>query len=259
MTDPDQHWDSAHFDHLVLLALDEPVAADPEFDAHRAHCQTCQQELARLSEVVQLGRSGGHDPSSADVPPQRVWDAIVEQIADPALTPDAARPRSGLHVAQQSPVTPTKTGSTRRGWLLAAAAVVLLGGGAAVGAVASDHVRGSNRAAPPAVRASATLNPIGAPAGSVGTATVVTGPAGLMLKVQTRGLPKRVGYYEVWLFDPTANKMIAVGALGADDTGEFTVPASVDLRSYHVVDVSAQDFDGVAAHKTSMLQGPFTP
>jgi hypothetical protein len=49
--------------------------------------------------------------------------------------------------------------------------------------------------------------------------------------------------------------MVAVGTLGDDDRGSFTVPAGLDLTAYHVVDVSAQNYDGNPAHQQSVLRG----
>ena len=73
-----------------------------------------------------------------------------------------------------------------------------------------------------------------------------------------RGLPLRQGYYEVWLFNPSSNQMVAVGTLADNGTGSFPVPAGLDPHAYHVVDVSAQDYDGDPAHKQSVLRGQLT-
>jgi hypothetical protein len=91
-----------------------------------------------------------------------------------------------------------------------------------------------------------------------GTATVTQGEAGTTLSVAASHLPLRQGYYEVWLYNPQADKMIAVGTLGSGGDGVWTLASTIDLRSYSVVDVSAQDFDGNPAHKDSVLQGPLT-
>ena len=96
------------------------------------------------------------------------------------------------------------------------------------------------------------------PSTAHGTATVTQTPDGLTLNVAARQLPLRQGYYEVWLYDPTANQMVAVGTLGAGGDGVWTLASTIDLRSYSVVDVSAQDFDGDPAHKDSVLRGALT-
>jgi hypothetical protein len=50
-----------------------------------------------------------------------------------------------------------------------------------------------------------------------------------------------------------------VGTLGDHGGGTFTIPAGIDLRDYHVIDVSAQDYGGATVqHGQSVLQGPLT-
>ncbi len=110
------------------------------------------------------------------------------------------------------------------------------------------------------VTATAQLAPMpGGPAGVAGTAHLLTTSDGKQLSVSTVGLPSRAGYYEVWMFNPAVNQMVAVGTLGANDTGTFPVPAGLDPSAYHVVDVSAQDFDGNPVHQQSVLRGQLSP
>jgi hypothetical protein len=66
--------------------------------------------------------------------------------------------------------------------------------------------------------------------------------------------PER-GYYEVWLLDERTNSMVAVGALGENGQGTFTMPAGLDMAGYSVVDVSAERYDGDPAHASSVLRG----
>ena len=79
------------------------------------------------------------------------------------------------------------------------------------------------------------------------------------MSVSADGLPADDGYYEVWLFNPSINQMVAVGTLGAGGRGCFTVPDGIDLRAYHVVDVSAQKYNGNNTHERSVLRGPLSP
>ena len=97
-----------------------------------------------------------------------------------------------------------------------------------------------------------------APPTAHGTATISQTADGLTLKVTAKALPLRQGYYEVWLYNPTADQMVAVGTLGAGGDGIWSLASTIDLRSYSIVNVSAQDFDGNPAHKDSVLQGPLT-
>ncbi len=63
----------------------------------------------------------------------------------------------------------------------------------------------------------------------------------------------------MWLFNPTTQGMTPVGTLGDHGGGTFTIPAGIDLRDYHVIDVSAQDYGGATVqHGQSVLQGPLT-
>ncbi len=89
-----------------------------------------------------------------------------------------------------------------------------------------------------------------------GTAVVRRSPDGYTLQVNTEKLPAPPGYYEVWLYNPSINQMIAVGTLGSGARGSFTVPDGIDLIAYHLVDVSAQRYDGNNTHERSVLRGP---
>lgn len=282
-------------DQIVLLALNERAeqgrqddvralsALDDSSRQHLQECALCRGELLGLTRTVELARSAGDlGPVGSSALPASIWTGIATELgigADPGLTDSgvpSARPMDNVP-AQWAPdvVTdpgrptavrrrattggPTRPGHRRRlSWrrgLLVAAVVVA----AAVGTVAGVAIgqRDDPVAAP--VQYQAQLKPM--PAGPIdghATATVVQADGSQTLKVTARQLPLRQGYYEVWLYNPTADKMVAVGTLGAAGDGEFTLASTIDLRSYSVVDVSAQDFDGDPAHKDSVLQGPLT-
>lgn len=85
--------------------------------------------------------------------------------------------------------------------------------------------------------------------------TVRASDNGRAVDVRTSGLPAVAGYYEVWLFDPAANKMVAIGTLGTGYAGTFTVPNGLDLTKFHVVDVSDQKLNGDNTHQRSVLRG----
>jgi anti-sigma-K factor RskA len=86
----------------------------------------------------------------------------------------------------------------------------------------------------------------------------VQGPDGPELDVTAAGLPLQQGYYEVWVFDGTV-KMVAVGVLGADSTASLALPPTLDLRTYHVVDISLEQYDGDQTHsQVSVLRGTLT-
>lgn len=135
---------------------------------------------------------------------------------------------------------------------------MLIAAGSATGgylAGRSDTTRQASSALP------AQLSPQpGAPPHVTGHAVVHRTDAGAQLTITTTGLPLRHGYYEVWLYDPTANNMVAIGALGHGGHGSFTLPAGIDLQNYHIVDVSSQNYTGgsVITHAQRVLRGQLT-
>jgi anti-sigma-K factor RskA len=61
----------------------------------------------------------------------------------------------------------------------------------------------------------------------------------------------------VWLLDPDAGTVFAVGVLPPDGQARFTLPASVVGR-YQAIDVSLEADDGDPAHsKRSLLRGRY--
>ena len=274
-------------DEMALLALGESTTTDHFADGgsdpsqspeqHLRECAVCRTELAQLTHTVQLAREAGELGLQAPlVLPASIWNGIAGELgigAAPAAEYDTRVPgqRSaestafGEHAAatdgRRSPAAARHSvgrNTRQRAWrraVLVAAVVVAVGAGIGTG------VAIGRREAPPvvALQSQAVLKPIATgPATAHGTATVTQGSAGTTLRVAARELPLRQGYYEVWLYNPQANKMVAVGTLGSGGDGIWTLASTIDLRSYSVVNVSAQDFDGNPAHKDSVLQGPLT-
>ena len=143
-----------------------------------------------------------------------------------------------------------------RAGLAAAAVVVTLaaaGGGYLLG-------RDSDGAAASAASHATLRAQPGAPAGVAGTAVVHATAQGHQLTIDSSGLPLRQGYYEVWLYNPTSGGMQPVGALADNGSGTFTVAGSIDLRSYNVIDISAQDYGGsTVVHQQQRPAGPPHP
>ncbi len=226
-------------DNLTLLALGEPVAAD--FQAHQASCLRCQQELAALAQTVALARHT--DEHGNAEPPASIWVGISSELGL------AAHRRSSPVVGSFRHRVRWRTG------LVTAALVVTLtavGGGYILG-------RDSNAPAVAAAAHAVLRAQPGAPAGAAGTAVVHATAQGHQLTIDSSGLPLRQGYYEVWLYNPTSGGMQPVGALADDGSGTFTVAGSLDLHSYDVIDISAQDYGGsTVVHGHSVLQGPIT-
>ena len=55
------------------------------------------------------------------------------------------------------------------------------------------------------------------------------------------------GYLEVWLLRPDVSGMVTLGVLDAE-SGEFPLPAGLDLEEYAVVDISREHMDGDPGH-----------
>ena len=89
-----------------------------------------------------------------------------------------------------------------------------------------------------------------------GTAEVVSVDGERRLRVQLDELPDTgEGYLEVWLLRPDVSGLVTVGVI-ADTTAEFSLPATVDLQEYPVVDISREQLDGDPSHGgTSLVRG----
>ncbi|TFC79458.1 anti-sigma factor [Cryobacterium sp. TMS1-20-1] len=259
-------------DDLHLLALAEVDASAAE-RAHLAACAECPGEYLALRQVVQLGRAVGDD--SLLTPPAGVWAGIQVELGlsnavhtpppftKTAAATDAAAPPQ----APASPVAdPAAAGPTaevsvepapvrllsRRRWVPFAAAAGLIGliGGIAIG-VAST-------AGPPPERvvAEGALDalPGWAASGSVRVEQTADGRRSVVVDLDAPN-PPGTGLREVWLLKADASGLVSIGFLDGA-TGRFTIPASVDLAQYPLVDVSAEPADGDPAHSgDSIVRG----
>ena len=75
---------------LALRALGES-AGTAQDDDHAQTCLHCRQELARLTEVVDLARHAGPD-GHLEQPPPAVWDRIAAAVGTGAVSPATVRP-----------------------------------------------------------------------------------------------------------------------------------------------------------------------
>lgn len=262
MSDPgDQHGDqhdvgrheAAQHD-LASLALGEPI--DPTLDEHVRTCAVCRDDLAAYRAVAELARASKRATDLPSGPPPRVWDRITAELGlsgEPRPAPaDAATSSASEGSSAPAVVRPVRR---RRALAAVAAVVALVGTGVAGWAI--GH-RESGSAANRAAQAQLAAQP-GTDTRVRGEAVVHTSADGYTLSVTADGLPAPEGYYEVWLFNPSINQMVAVGTLGAGARGSFTVPNGIDLSAYHVVDVSAQNYDGNNRHERSVLRGALLP
>ena len=92
-----------------------------------------------------------------------------------------------------------------------------------------------------------TAAPSSSAARSRSRSTGCSSPDGaLRLTVDVSEGPQE-GYYEVWLRDEQASRLISLGTVSGQTT-TLPVPAGVDLDRFPVVDVSQEEFDGDPSH-----------
>ncbi|GGO30135.1 anti-sigma factor [Micromonospora parathelypteridis] len=265
-----------HLDHdrLVFLALGESEVDDGE-STHLDTCAPCRTEMATLQRVAGLGTET-RGLSDLPDPPEHVWQGIAAQVraAESRSALDETR-RQVPEQASGSTTEPTagtiaepavvRLDSVRRsrqgrGWSLWAATAVTAAAAAAVGVVGTVAVLQPDDPTPTptqAVVASAPLAAYGStPPEAQGDARVLQNH---QLHLHVANLPRVPGYYEVWLINPTTMKMLSVGTLGGGPDALLPLPPNVDLKSYSVVDVSAEQYDNKPAHSgDSLLRGTLT-
>lgn len=226
-------------ERLALMALGERIADDDQ-SAHVAACPQCAAELAQLEHTVAVGRASMDD--SLETPSPRVWRRVTDELG---LT-------SGATIVEPAAVrrADIRDASPRRPWvwvLAAAAAVALVMG---VGFGVNAWLR------PSATQlASATLDALPDHRGAVGSAEIDERPDGSRVLTLSLESDSTSGYREVWLMTPDASGLISLGLL-AGDRGDFTIPQSVDLERFQLVDVSVEPPDGDPGHSgDSIVRG----
>lgn len=255
-------------DRLVFLALGESEA-DPAETDHLRSCDSCRSELETLRQIVAVG-SGTQALHELPPPPPQVWQGIVAQIAAagsgptnvPALPAPVSPATAGRPAFRPAPVRPIAGAArTRRNWSRWASMAVTAAAAVVVGVVGTLVAVGwpTDRGGPPEpeVVASAPLAAYGStPASASGAARVFTDGR---LHLHVTGLPPVPGYYEVWLINPSNLEMFSVGTLGVGPDALLPLPPNVDLATYSLVDVSAEQYDNDTAHSgDSLLRGTLT-
>jgi hypothetical protein len=231
-------------EQLALAALREQLP--PEDAAHLSGCAACQAEVASLQrgvDVLAVPALAAGAPAVA--PPPAVWDAIaaatgVTSSPRPGQAPpQPVDPPSASPSADVVELRPRRT-STRSRWLTVAAAVLVGGvvGGAAV-ALTRDDDAGS-------VVAQAALDPLAAENAS-GRAEVREAGGVRSIEVDLDAPALTEGYYEVWLLQPDAVRMVPVGVVHRGAT-VLSLPDGIDLAAYPLVDVSVEPLDGDPTH-----------
>ncbi|MFG1913757.1 anti-sigma factor domain-containing protein [Micromonospora sp. NPDC048898] len=266
-----------HLDHdrLVFLALGESEADNGE-STHLGTCAHCRVEMTTLRQIAGLGVE---TQGLADLPdpPEHLWQGILAQVSAAETRPSVTETRRPPLPEQATgteaePTTDTSAEPTvtrldparrarrGRGWSRWAATAVTAAAAAAVGVVGTVSVLRPDDPAPapkPVVVASAPLAAYGStPPAAMGDARVFQGG---QLHLHVANLPSVPGYYEVWLINPTTMEMFSVGTLGGGQDALLPLPPNVDLKSYSVVDISAERFDNNTRHSgDSLVRGTLT-
>ncbi len=250
---------------LALAALGEDIPAHES--AHLYACEACLADVATLAEVVTLGREA---PRELPEVPEAVWSGITRELSlvgapdgdesRPVAPPGAFRggppTGAGRPTAPEAEVIALAPRRARRGFqsmALAAAVGALVGGAVVWSAVdrASADSGGQD-----VFLAQAVLEPLQDSVTEPGEATVLDSPDGKVVRVDARTLPADDGFYEVWLLDADATKLVALGALPAGSIGTFTVPPGLSITDFPVVDISLESYDGDPSHsKNSLMRG----
>jgi hypothetical protein len=255
-------------ERLALAALPaEP--RDPEIEAHLPGCTECRGHLTALRRTVELARTG-HADSAA--PPPRVWQAILDELNEPAAEP-AAEPATGAGPLPSPRVAVLQAPAARqpRRWrslavpIAAAAAGLAIGMGVGFGLAPTDSAP-APAPAPPPTTLLAQLQPIGpADPGATGTVDGLNAPDARELVIHVSGVTDTEGgdYLEAWLIDPLGTRLVSLGALtrSADGgyEGAFSVPADLPMATFNTVDVSVERWDGDPSHsRNSLLRGSMT-
>jgi hypothetical protein len=235
---------------LSLIALGErPGSPDDiaEAERHLASCARCSSEVDELGAVVRTARSVTPDDALVDAPPQ-VWEAVVRELGGTAEQAAAPAPADVVDLSEK------RRSRNRLLPLLAAACVGAVVGGVGMAAVSASS--SSDAGTEQQVLASTVLDPLN-DSGAKGTVEVVQTSSGPVVSVDVSGLKKSSdGFYEVWLLDKDAQKLIALGTLDSTDKGTFVMPPGVSMNDFPVVDVSLEPQDGDPGHsKNSLVRG----
>jgi Anti-sigma-K factor rskA, C-terminal len=244
-------------DQLALLALGEDAGSGDgsAVSGHLRQCARCREEFESLLHTVDLAREA---VEHRDTPPpsEAVWSRIATEVGI-GLRPAGPPPPVPLPGQHRAPEPVVRRIGSRRRWVRPVAALVAA---VAIGVVGTlGALRPWRSDAAPATASAATLAAVaGGPGGVHGSAVVERGPDGPVLRITAAGLPLQQGYYEVWVFDGRRD-MVSIGVLGANSTASLPLPPTLDLRTYHVVDISQEQYDGDQTHsRTSVLRGSLT-
>lgn len=271
-----EHSEHVSADDLALRALGEELADAPE--GHLATCDHCRSELDQLRAVVVTARAVEPEDYPT-APPAAVWEGIVAELGletsagdKDSPVPDGIAAGSGAVGSEGAGVVPLpaprEDGRERRkrrergerrpaAWLLAAAAAVIglvVGVGATLAATSGDDDE------LPVVASTQLV--VLADDSPGGDAEIRGSGSTRVLELDVPGLdPDADGFYEVWLLDEDAKRLVSIGLLDpAQGTrASFPIPEDLDVAEFPVVDVSVEPADGDPAHSgDSIVRGTLT-
>jgi Anti-sigma-K factor rskA len=239
---------------LALAALRESLPSDDA--AHLDGCAACRAEVTSLQRSVDALAVPEFAASVAPVaPPPSVWAGIAaatgataaprpEHVAGTAPAPVAAVPSPTPSPAPAEPVEAPgvvrELRPRRSRLLLAMAASLLVGAGIGAGAVAlADRDSAQEVAA-------TDLAPLD-DRDATGNAEVVATDDGEQLRVVLEAPDAGEEFYEVWLIEPSIERMVQVGVVRPGTT-VLDLPQGIDLAEYPIVDVSVEPLDGDPTH-----------
>lgn len=228
-------------DTLALLALGEPVGST-NLSQHLSACAPCRSRLDDLTRTVGVARSVAVEDRLV-LPPAELWNSIASEFHADVRAPTG---HLGTLVRWSGSIRTVKL----RLALTAAVAAFVFG---ATGSFLLRHADPGRE-----LVSSAQLAPVGI-IDATGTAVLTSTAAGQRLSVDVPGLMSGSGYYEVWMTTPDSTTMLAIGALGSDLHGDFSLPHGVSGTTYPIVDVSYEQVDGNPAHSlVSVVRGTLT-
>ena len=254
--------DAAGHEQVDLIGLlagktsrDETIA----MTRHLRECPTCTEELidvvvahAALTSAARTDRALALPPRAPNGERAEAGPTYGSGLGAPGASP---LPPLRLPPESDEGSTRSRTPRTPRQRRRLAAIVAVAAALVALGVLGASVVAGRNSPGQPVV-ARGSLQALEAPPSATGTVTVLAEGSTRHMIVRTQDLstPSSQEFYEVWLLDPTTQKMLPVGVLPPSGAGDYAVTAGL-MAGYSAVDVSLQRDDGNPAHsRTSVLR-----
>ncbi len=251
-------------DDLALIALAD-LTATPQEREHLAVCTECANDLLALQHTVDVGRAA---PAVELVTPgPAAWGRIHSELGLshavfdlPTLTDFAdAVPESALVTDESAlsaahsvppPAPVVAISRMRRLWIPLAAATVL---GLVAGYAVSSWLPISSDAPSVLARAELESLPGWNASGQASVEVTASGQRDVIVTLSSidetsSDAPLR----EVWLLSEDATRLVSLGFL-TGTTGNFGIPAEIDLAEFPLVDVSAEPNDGKPAHSADSI------